>query len=115
MDIGGDHHAAGALIRIPPTVDFSLEFGRLIDQDIPQIIAFDEVVGQLVERSIQRIVQHRVTFKHTNKDQPVNEMVLEKGKTGAGSDQHLIAAAGRTENIRHTARTVQNVMKLLDL
>ena len=90
MQIGGDEHAVFPfLVGIAKTVDCTCQLGRLVNQGLLQPVGLDEIIGQLVKRSVKIIIYHRIAFIDTNEDFAVEQPVAIKRKSRPGADDNI--------------------------
>jgi hypothetical protein len=113
--VGLDLEADGAIRKTAETVDVTFEAGSDLQNGLPQRLALDEVVRQLIERPVEMGVEPIVGLKDADENLPVTPAVLVEGKAGALADENALAAAGRKEVFGDLHGLVENVKKDLQL
>src|SRR5260370_512165 len=66
-----DEEAAGAVVEMAETIDLAGEARVVLDEGSAQHIALDEIVGQLIERAIERVVDRGIALEYADQDLPV--------------------------------------------
>jgi hypothetical protein len=83
----------------PEPIDMALEAGLHLENGLAKRFALDEVVGQLVEWSIEVGVQSHVAFMDADQDFAIELVVAIEGETGALANENAVRALRREELI----------------
>src|SRR6202035_3653145 len=109
-----DGKALGAIAPGAEAIDAA--FHRRLDRDdgVFQHVALDEVVGKLVERPVEIVVDPDVAFERSDHDLPVAQMIAVERKTGALADDDAVGLVRRLELIGDLDGFVEDEMEDLE-
>src|SRR5262245_14585053 len=92
-----DHVAYGPVRCASKTIDLTSQAGLEGENDFAQSFAFDKVVGQLIERSIEIVIRANIAFVCADHDLAVETVVPVEGKIGPLADKEAIRATARDQ------------------
>src|SRR3954470_14560057 len=115
MPVGCDQITVVTAWPDPEAVDLAGKL-RLRHQDrIAQRVPFQEIIGQLIERAVEVIVDARISFEHADQDFAVEALVAIEREAGALADDDAVGVSGIEKLIRDLDGLVEDVVKHFEL
>src|SRR5262249_38086132 len=106
-----DQEADLTVRRTAETIDLAFEAGGDFQNGLPQRLALDEVIRQLIERPIEIRVEPVVALVDADENLAVKKVVPVERKTGAFADDNAIAAPRGEEFVGNLLGLVENIEK----
>ena len=113
--VGRDHVAYGTVRCAAKTIDLAFQAGLEGENDFAQRFAFNEVVGQLIERPIEIVIRANIAFVCADHDFAVEAVVPVEGKIRPLADKDAIRATARNQFVSNLHCLVEDVVKDLQL
>src|SRR6266436_8814661 len=109
-----DRIALRSVGRSAEAIDLAREPRFDLDEDVAKGLAFDEIVGELIEWSIEIIVHLDVTLECADHDFAVAPMVAVEGEPRTRADENAISASGGHERVGDLHGLVEDVVEYLE-
>ncbi len=97
------------------TIDFPGHIRVSLAERLLQHLPLDEIVGQLIERTVEIIVHPCAALEHADQDLTVEPGVAVKREAGALSYENSVGLACRQELLVDLYGLVDNIMEYLEL